>query len=663
MRETRADVAVISEGEITILEVMDAFTRGNWSWRLAEIKGIWYRDSKGQVHATPPRGQMPNLDSLPNMRLDLWPQFKDPRGMQPQIIASYSRGCKMDCSFCYRTTPQERVKSPQKLNEELAFLKKNYQTEFIFFVDLTFTAHKKQTLEYLDVIGQHDIGWTCLTRNADVDLEVTTRMGETGCDIGLFGVETLTPEVLKEARKGSTENLVFRAMRNAEEGGIRYGGLTIVGLPGETEESLDHMCGWAEEHNHITRVKYLSAMPGTTVYRQGLESGVIRSEVEHLRWLSVEQALERDEFLNYNGLPDAVMRRAYKRIYDSYCPGPVMDFKHYPEHFAYFDPDPNPAKPWRANFASAGAHPFPGSEEFRGQRARGSPSRTWSPASSTRRSEAPAPSAGGDRDAEEHSVDDLPVPLLHAVEREEGRAALRIDLPDGLAGAVLDGLVVRPGVDVFDAHVVPHLHVLGAGVAQARGERRAGVEIAAGRVSEAEHLEVLAGVLLAIGAEVDDDHATPGLDHPEHLAEGGEVVHELAALPADHRVKGRLGEGQALGGRLDEDIDVRPSLLEHRRGDVQARDVGHPASEGARDEAGAHRDVQQPVGRGRGHRRDRGLGEGGVGAPTAGAVIVAGPLGEVLQDSVEGRGRGVGGAHRGLGLVAEKMHQRHWSRM
>jgi anaerobic magnesium-protoporphyrin IX monomethyl ester cyclase len=366
MRETRADVAVISEGEITILEVMDAFTRGNWSWRLAEIKGIWYRDSKGQVHATPPRGQMPNLDSLPNMRLDLWPQFKDPRGMQPQIIASYSRGCKMDCSFCYRTTPQERVKSPQKLNEELAFLKKNYQTEFIFFVDLTFTAHKKQTLEYLDVIGQHDIGWTCLTRNADVDLEVTTRMGETGCDIGLFGVETLTPEVLKEARKGSTENLVFRAMRNAEEGGIRYGGLTIVGLPGETEESLDHMCGWAEEHNHITRVKYLSAMPGTTVYRQGLESGVIRSEVEHLRWLSVEQALERDEFLNYNGLPDAVMRRAYKRIYDSYCPGPVMDFKHYPEHFAYFDPDPNPAKPWRANFASAGAHPFPGSEEFRG---------------------------------------------------------------------------------------------------------------------------------------------------------------------------------------------------------------------------------------------------------------------------------------------------------
>jgi len=364
MNETRADVAVISEGELTILEVMEAFTQGRWADRLPEIRGIWYRDRAGQVHSTPPRGQMPDLESLPNMNLDLWPQSKDPRGLQPQIIASYSRGCKMDCSFCYRTTPQERVKSPQKLHSELSHLKGRYGIDFVFFVDLTFTAHKKQTLEYLEVIKEFDIGWTCLTRNADVDLEITRAMGESGCDIALYGVESLTPQALKEARKGSTENIVMKAMKHSAEGGIRYGGLTIVGLPGETEESLDHMCRWAEENQHITRVKYLSAMPGTTVYKQGLASGHIRSEVEHLRWLSIEQALERDEFLNYNSLPDHVMRKAYKRIYDSYQTGPVMDFKHFPEHFAYYDPEPTTA--WREEFASAGAVPFPGTEQFRG---------------------------------------------------------------------------------------------------------------------------------------------------------------------------------------------------------------------------------------------------------------------------------------------------------
>lgn len=364
MKETRADIAVISEGELTILEVMDAFTAGQWAVRLPDIRGIWYRDGQGRVHANPPRGQMPDLDSLPNMNLGLWPQARDPRGLQPQIIASYSRGCKMDCSFCYRTTPQERVKSPQKLRSELTWLKEQYGTEFIFFVDLTFTAHKRQTLEYLDVIEEFKLGWTCLTRNSDVDAEICKAMGKAGCDIALYGVETLTPAVLKEARKGSTEHIVMKAMKNTWDGGVRYGGLTIVGLPGETEESLDHMCGWAEENQHITRVKYLSAMPGTTVYKQGLESGVIRSEVEHLRWLSVEQALERDEFLNYNQLPDHVMRSAYKRIYDSYQPGPVMDFKHFPEHFAYYDPEPT--TPWRAEFSSAGPVPDPGTEAFRG---------------------------------------------------------------------------------------------------------------------------------------------------------------------------------------------------------------------------------------------------------------------------------------------------------
>ena len=75
----------------------------------------------------------------------------------------------MDCSFCYRTTPQERAKSPEKLDNELSVLKSEHNIEFVFFVDLTFTSHKKQTMEILDVIKKHDIRWTCLTRCADID--------------------------------------------------------------------------------------------------------------------------------------------------------------------------------------------------------------------------------------------------------------------------------------------------------------------------------------------------------------------------------------------------------------------------------------------------------------------------------------------------------------
>lgn len=339
MDHTKIDVAVISEGEITILELLEAYTRGEWSQRLPEISGIWFRDAARVPTKNPPRGQMRDLDALPRMRLDLWPQSHGPKGLQPQVIASYSRGCKMDCSFCYRTTPQERVKSPEKFDTDVRWLREQYGIEFVFFVDLTFTAHKPQTLEYLDVLKPHGLSWTCLTRCADVDDEILPAMKDAGADIVLYGVESLGKDILKTARKGNSENITGRAMWNTWDAGLRFGGLLIVGLPGETEESLDHACRWAEEYQHITRVKYLSAMPGTTIYEEGLRKGHIRSEVEHLNWLSIEQALEHDEFLNYNGLPEQAVRSAYKRIYDSYLPGPVMSFEHWPEAFEFSYPN------------------------------------------------------------------------------------------------------------------------------------------------------------------------------------------------------------------------------------------------------------------------------------------------------------------------------------
>jgi anaerobic magnesium-protoporphyrin IX monomethyl ester cyclase len=389
MEHTECDIAVISEGEITILELMHAYTKGSWrvnrngvthksSKNLENIRGLFFRttDSKGYPkghRSTPPRGQMMDLDALPKMNLNLWPQANTERGLQPQIISSYSRGCKMDCSFCYRTTPQERAKSPEKLDAELVTLKEQHNIEFVFFVDLTFTSHKKQTMDILNVIKAHDIRWTCLTRCADVDKERAEAMQEAGCDIALFGVESLGKEVLREARKGNTENTTIKAQRIIEEAGVRFGGLTIVGLPNETEDSLDHMCTWAEENNHITRVKYLSLMPGTTVYQEGVDNGHIRSEIDHLNWLSIEQALYEDEFINVTEMSEAKMREGYQRIYDSYRPGPVMDFNHWPAYFSYHHPNTDSGQEhaqryggqnWRGQFSSAAPLLVPGSENF-----------------------------------------------------------------------------------------------------------------------------------------------------------------------------------------------------------------------------------------------------------------------------------------------------------
>jgi len=72
----------------------------------------------------------------------------------------------------------------------------------------------------------------------------------------------------------------------------------------------------------VTRVKYLSAIPGTDIYESGLKNGVIKNEVEHLRWLAKETCQADDEFLNFTNLPDKTLRDAYRILNQRYAPGP-----------------------------------------------------------------------------------------------------------------------------------------------------------------------------------------------------------------------------------------------------------------------------------------------------------------------------------------------------
>lgn len=371
--QTRTDVAVISEGELTILELLRSFAEGSWDRELENVHGIVYRDKTGEVHRTPPRGQMPDLDSLPRMRLDLWPQARGPRGLQPQVISSYSRGCAMDCAFCFRTTPQVRLKSMEKLDQDLRWLKEQYGTRFVFFTDLTFFGDVEQTLAICEVIRKHDLRWTCMGRCVDAEPTRLNAMHDAGCDIILFGVESMGAQALKEVNKPTTKNINLRALNRANEAGIRFGSLMIVGLPGETVEGLETMAQWAEQHRQVCRVKYLSALPGTKIYAEGLKSGSIRSEVDHLNWLSLEQGLWEDEFLNVSRLPEAQLRQFYARIYDCYQPGPVVDFQHFPEHFQYFHPRADDVSThaaqyagpgWRKRFSSSGILPVAGSDRY-----------------------------------------------------------------------------------------------------------------------------------------------------------------------------------------------------------------------------------------------------------------------------------------------------------
>lgn len=337
MRHTAADLGVLGEGEITILELLDAWCRGALKAEAASIPGLIVREGASTLRTTPPREQLCDLDGLPVPDFRLWGRKDD---FIRQLTVSTARGCHKDCAFCYRTTPRLGLKSPEKLARELGVLKERHRAEFFQFTDLTFTFSKKRTLALCEVLKGLRVKWWCMTRVQNVDAEVLRAMAGAGCDQVLYGVETLSQAALDGARKGFSEDETVRALKATRDAGITVGAAYVVGLPGETEEALARAKSFSASLGTPCRVKYLSAIPGTKVYRDAVVSGVIKDEIGHLRgMLARERGLAEDDFLNLSGLPEAVYRRAYRDIAANYVPGPYGIAELVKDKRAYAYPD------------------------------------------------------------------------------------------------------------------------------------------------------------------------------------------------------------------------------------------------------------------------------------------------------------------------------------
>ncbi|MEK7449501.1 MAG: cobalamin-dependent protein, partial [Planctomycetota bacterium] len=202
MENTKADLAVLGEGELTILELMEGLNDGKhrsrpsqsdgsqrplWSLilpdQLNQIEGICYKTPADKLIFTEPRAQMTDLDNLPVMNLSLWPGVQKSPKIK-EILISASRGCYMSCSFCYRTTPKLSLKSPAKFRAELQVLKQKHHFEFLYLVDLTFALPDRQrTIDLCHVLKEFNCRWSCMTRVQNLDPELLKQMKQSGCEI------------------------------------------------------------------------------------------------------------------------------------------------------------------------------------------------------------------------------------------------------------------------------------------------------------------------------------------------------------------------------------------------------------------------------------------------------------------------------------------------
>jgi len=318
MEHVRADYAVVGEGELTLTEFMDWFTKNKHAKPIDQIHGLVWRDDQGVWRKNTVRAQMGDLDATPFQDFSVWDRFK-PDNVIPEIYMSYSRGCIANCTFCYRAFPKLNVKSIERVRREIEYYKQ-WNFRFTWWSDLTFVTDKEYVHNLMDgAWNAHDFRSVIFSRVIGIDTPVLKHMVDRGLDLVLYGMESVSKSTLNAYHKGTNKNAIIDAIYTTRNAGAKIGGLFIIGAPTDTHESMQEMIDFTTEFKEVTRVKYLSAIPGTQDYKKFVQTGVIQDELAHLDWLSRERSILEDVdqpgFINFSPhLTKDDLRSIYQKV-------------------------------------------------------------------------------------------------------------------------------------------------------------------------------------------------------------------------------------------------------------------------------------------------------------------------------------------------------------
>jgi len=313
LQNTAADFAVLGEAELTLIELFDRLFTGK-APDLASVKGLAWRSPSG-VRVNAPRPQIKDLDNLPDLDYTIWPNYQDIL-KSGQILISSMRGCPHECSFCFKTIPLLRFKSLERFEAEVAALKKATSFSYTWLNDLTFNADPERAAKICRILHKYGVRYHCFARVQKVGPEFVRTLKETGCEGIWFGIESCDQQVLDFNRKNIQLQEIDQAVRAALAAGLAVRGLFIVGLYGETEESLRAMMEYIRDSRFLPLVKYLVPFPGTSLFDHAVSKGKIPDTVAFLRMLSARKIRDfDDEIINLTDLPDETLRRYFHEIW------------------------------------------------------------------------------------------------------------------------------------------------------------------------------------------------------------------------------------------------------------------------------------------------------------------------------------------------------------
>ncbi|NMB89825.1 MAG: radical SAM protein, partial [Chloroflexi bacterium] len=274
----------------------------NGEVNLAGIKGLAWRKGE-EIKVNLPRPFVSELDDLPIPMHELLPlqKYRMPLIKGPFTFIVTSRGCPAGCTFCIKHVSYQyglRIRSPELLIEEMKRLKALGINNIHMYADL-FTVHRDQVMELCQrmIDEKLNIKWTCNSRVDYVDEEMLMLMGKAGNRLISWGIESGSEQILKHARKGAYPDKVKQALTWAKKAGIMNWGYFIIGLPGETEETIQETIAFAKTLPLDIALFHVAApYPGTPFFFEVVENGWFRKGT---RWEQVD--MDKGTVLDYPG--------------------------------------------------------------------------------------------------------------------------------------------------------------------------------------------------------------------------------------------------------------------------------------------------------------------------------------------------------------------------
>jgi len=273
------DIVVRREGEATFIELLDKLQSKT---SVNNVLGITFRSREGKITRNPDRPFLEDLDSLPFPAHHLLPLETLKRMGKVLFPLITSRGCVFWCDFCSTVRMfgrGYRMRSPKNVVDEMEMVHNKYGISQVTFYDDAFTVNRDRVLKICEELHTRklEIEWDCGTRVDMVDRELLKTMRDAGCIAVWLGVESGSETILGAMNKSIKLDQTRLAYKTAHEVGLMTIANTVLGFPGETEQTARETINFVKELNPDDVGFYVATpYPGTPMYEQVKKNGWLR---------------------------------------------------------------------------------------------------------------------------------------------------------------------------------------------------------------------------------------------------------------------------------------------------------------------------------------------------------------------------------------------------